>query len=399
MKPRQSLVEIFSTFLRLESDQITGWLTSQRLQRSMLACLRDTPSNQTDDRWARYWHELWEQQAHPLAADHLTAYLQETCYWVARKMALGFADRMAMADFFQIAIARVPNLLKHFKAHYSQSFKTYAELGFKNSLKDWLRVQQQVEVCTDWALLYRLSRKRLIEALQGAALNQSTIAQYVLAWDCFRELIAVDDSRLNALKVPDAVTWQTIAATYNAERSSQLGTSSAAASPELLEQWLLTCARMVRDFLSPGMVSADAPKTGQFAGSLLDTVSDDPQYTPLETLMAQEEELTRQAQLAQVNMVLIRAIATLTAEEQHLLGSYYNQEWTQTQLAQQLGMEQYQVSRQLGRLRRSLLKKLVQWSQETLHIALTPDVVDSMSLTLEEWLSQTMQAKGRNAPE
>ena len=313
--------------------------------------------------------------------------------------ALGFADRMAMADFFQIAIARVPNLLKHFKAHYSQSFKTYAELGFKNSLKDWLRVQQQVEVCTDWALLYRLSRKRLIEALQGAALNQSTIAQYVLAWDCFRELIAVDDSRLNALKVPDAVTWQTIAATYNAERSSQLGTSSAAASPELLEQWLLTCARMVRDFLSPGMVSADAPKTGQFAGSLLDTVSDDPQYTPLETLMAQEEELTRQAQLAQVNMVLIRAIATLTAEEQHLLGSYYNQEWTQTQLAQQLGMEQYQVSRQLGRLRRSLLKKLVQWSQETLHIALTPDVVDSMSLTLEEWLSQTMQAKGRNAPE
>ena len=64
-------------------------------------------------------------------------------------MALGFADRAAIADFFQIAIARVPHRLKHFKARYSQSFKTDAELGFKNNLKDWLRVQQQVEVGTD----------------------------------------------------------------------------------------------------------------------------------------------------------------------------------------------------------------------------------------------------------
>ena len=398
MKPRQSLVEIFSTFLRLESDQITGWLTSQRLQRSMLACLRDAPSNQTDDRWARYWHKLWEQ-AHPLAADHLTAYLQETCYWVARKMALGFADRMAMADFFQIAIARVPNLLKHFNARYSQSFKTYAELGFKNSLKDWLRVQQQVEVCTDWALLYRLSRKRLLEALQGAALPPTTIEQYLLAWDCFRELVAVDDLRINVLKGPDAQTWQAIAVAYNAERSSQLRLPTTAASPELLEQWLLKCARTVRDFLNPSVTSADAPNLGQRVGSILDTVSDDPKYAPMESLLAQEEELARQAQLAQLNMILTRAIESFTAEERHLLGSYYNQEWTQAQIAQQLGMEQYQVSRQLGRLRRSLLKKLAQWSQETLHITLTPAVVDAMSLTLEEWLSQTMQAKGRNAQE
>ncbi|XGV98355.1 MAG: sigma-70 family RNA polymerase sigma factor [Leptolyngbya sp. BL-A-14] len=387
MKPRQGLVEIFSTFLQLESDRSMGWLTNQRLRRSMMACLQEASQNQADDVWARYWHRLWEQQSHPLAAAHLTAYLQETCYWVARKMALGFADRSAMADFFQVAIARVPNLLKHFNARYSQSFKGYAELVFKNSLKDWLRVQQQVEVCTDWALLYRLSRKRLLAALQGAALNPSTIEQYILAWDCFRELVGVDDSRMNALKCPDEQTWQAIAATYNAERLP----NSPAVSPAVLEQWLLKCAKTVREFLHPNVLSADAPKLGQSGGSILDTVSDDPKHAPLERLITQEEELTRQTQLVQLSAVLSHALAALTAEERHLLWTYYKQEWTQTQIAKQFGLEQYQVSRQLGRIRRSLLKQLAQWSQEALHISPTPDVVDAMSLALEEWLSQAMK--------
>lgn len=392
MQPRQSLVEIFSTFLRLESDRITGWITDQRLQRSITDCLQELPPNQTDDFWARYWHRYWEQHAHPLAEAHLTAHLQETCYWVARKMALGFADRTAMADFFQIAIVRVPSLLKHFNARYSQSFKNYAEFAFKNSLKDWLREQQQIEVCTDWALLYRLSRKRLLEALQWAALQPSTIEQYVLAWDCFRELVGVDDSSMNALKRPGTQTWQAIATAYNAERLNQLNLS-AAASPELLEQWLLKCAKTVREFLHPSVISADAPKLGQRVGSILDTASDDPKHAPLERLLTQEEELTRQAQLAQLSAVLSDAIETLTAEERHLLWSYYKQEWTQTEIAKQFGMEQYQVSRQLGRIRRSLLKKLAQWSQETLHIAPAPDVVEAMSLALEEWLSQTMKSE------
>ena len=389
MKSRQSLVEIFSTFLQLESDHITGWLTNQRLRRSMTACLQEAP-RQTDDFWARYWHRLWEQ-SHPLAEAHLTAHLQETCYWVARKMALGFSDRTDMADFFQIAIVRVPSLLRHFNARYSQSFKTYAEFAFKNSLKDWLREQQQIEVCTDWALLYRLSRRRLLEALQWAALQPSTIEQYVLAWDCFRELVGVDDSRMNALKRPGTQTWQAIAAAYNAAAIACQVNLSAAASPELLEQWLLKCARTVREFLHPSVISADAPKLGQSVGSILDTLGDDPKHTPMERLLTQEEELTRQAQLAQVSAVLTRAIETLPPEERHLLWSYYKQEWTQTEIAKQFGMEQYQVSRQLGRIRRSLLKKLAQWSQEALHIAPTPDVVETMSLALEEWLSQTMK--------
>jgi DNA-binding transcriptional regulator LsrR (DeoR family) len=59
---------------------------------------------------------------------------------------------------------------------------------------------------------------------------------------------------------------------------------------------------------------------------------------------------------------------------------------TQQQIAQQLGVKQYTVSRQLTKIKKTLLMELAQWSQKTLHIPVQSDVIDSMSNSLEEWL-------------
>jgi RNA polymerase sigma factor (sigma-70 family) len=390
MQPRQDVIEIFSTFLRLESDRVTGWIADRRLQRSMAAAIQvtDVPTA-SPQLWALHWHHSW--QTSPLAAAHLSAYLQETCYWVAAKMARNQRQVSWVADLFQVAILRVPKLLQNFNPQYSASLKKYAELGFENSLKDWLRVQQQVEVCSDWALLYRLSRKRLGSALQGAGWSPVQIGQATLAWDCFQELTAVNQTGINALGRPNDSTWQAIALAYNTERFSQAG--AAASNPEQIEQWLLTCARLVRQFLKPGIVSADAPRLGQESGSQMDDLVDE-NPSPIGLLLQQEEDATRQQYLGQLQRVLSEALTTLSPPEIALLQQYYRDHLTQTDIAHQQSVPQYQVSRDLKRIRKAMLKKVAQWSQETLHIPPSASVVDAMSTTVEEWLRVNFKGDG-----
>ena len=394
MRLRKSIVEIFSTFLKLEADRVSEWVVSPGLRRRMESLIQKHPDTISVNHWALYWHQIWQEAPTSPAQDHLAAHLQETGYWVAYKMSLRFADRATLADFFQIAIVRLPKLLQRFNPQYNRSLQSFAEMVFKDSLVDWLRVQHKVEVCSDWALLYRISRRRLSYVLQAAGLGQTTIQQYIFAWECFREQVAIAPAEPNRLKALDTTTWEAITAAYNASRLSQVNPNAAVSRPAQVEQWLTQSAQLVRQFLQPQTIAADAPLPGQDSGRLLDALADETQVAPLELLLNEEEEIRRQQQLDQISQLLTGAIAELDEAAQSLLQAYYSQERTQTEIAQQLGLKQYQVSRQLERVRRSLLKKLAQWSQETLHITLTPDVVDAMSQTLEEWLWQTLQQLG-----
>ncbi len=398
MMSRQGIVAIFSTFLQFAGDRTTGWITDSRLQRSMTTCVEQVSSNQSETFWALYWHRVWQQSDPPnrMATAHLFAYLQETCYWVTRKIVRNTTERTLIPDLFQVAIARVPNLIKHFQPNRTQNLKGYAELGFKNALKDWFRTQQQVEICTDWSLLYRSSRKQLVKALQSKGISSLRVEQCVLSWECFRELVTTHNLRLNELKCPDAATWEAIATAYNSERLSQLSSSTPACSATTLEQWLTTCAQTIREYLSPRVVPIPDLRPGQDSDQGWE-IPDSSNPSPLEFFQNREEEEDRQQQMAQLQSVLVDAVAALEDQSRALLQAYYGEDLTQTQIAKQLGIKQYQVSRKLEHIRRSLLQTIVQWSQETLHISPTPDVVDRMSISLEEWLNQMMRAEGNES--
>ncbi len=380
MQSRKDVVEIFSTFLRLEADRPAGWLVDGRLRRRMTEMQDLIPDRSSRD-WSLYWHEVWQTDQASGAEPHLTAYLQETCYWVARRIATNQRNLSWLADFFQIAIVRVPRLLHYFKPEYSSSLKKYAELGFENSLKDWLRVQQQVEVCSDWTLLHRLSRRRLQNALTQSGRTATAIAQYTLAWDCYQELTAT--LKANARPMDD--TWSAIADAYNADRLAQVGPGTPIATAAELEQWLLTCATAVRQFLKPAILSADAPFSDESSFHPLDFIAD-PHPSPIDQWIIQDEETLRSQQHQQLQAVLAETIASLSEPEKNLLQDYYSGQMTQVDMAKKLGIQQYQVSRQLERVRRSILKKIILWVQKNLHTSPTPSVVESMSHSLEVWL-------------
>ena len=391
MRTRQTLLENFSTFLQFQGDVFKDWVTDPKLRRSMQAGLSQFPQEESEVFWILYWHRIWQTQPSSLAAAHMTAYLQETCYWTARKLALKLTGNYSIADFFQTAIACTDKVLKNFNPQLSPNLKSYAELVLSGVIKNQVEKQQEIGICTDWALLHKTSHKRLVEALQSAGETREAIDRYVLAWNCFKALYAPSSVQpARRLGKPSDEIWQAIAQVYHAEQVSQLSTtqpcSPESLNPESLEKWLLSCAKAVRSFLYPTKISIHTPIPGQETGELLDHLPDS-QDSLLAEAIAKEEIEAYETQSSQISQILAEALTQLDREAQTLLNLYYQQRLTQQQIAQQLGAKQYAISRRLNRLRQTLLMTLARWSQDTLHIPLTSPVLDSMSHTLEEWLT------------
>ncbi|BAZ10262.1 hypothetical protein NIES4071_20770 [Calothrix sp. NIES-4071] len=385
MQPRQSIIEIFSTFALFDTDRFSAWATDAKLRRSIKNCLEHSPQAETDKVWALYWHKIWQAESNPLAAAHISAYLQEVCYWTAKKMTLNFKSQCSIADCFQIAIARVPKILKNFNSELGSNLKSYAELAFEGFIKDSLRLHHEADICSDWALLHKISRKRLIGALSNAGYNSQMISSYILAWECFKELYTSVGKRTRVLNKPDTSTWLRIADLYNVQQSSQLMCTSKA-TPESVEKWISSCHAAARNYLFPKMVSADAPLVGQETGNLLDILPTSEDTSLLMQIITQEEQTNRQKRQVELTQVLTNAIASLDTQSQQLLQVYYSQQLTQQQIAEKFEIKQYTVSRRLTSIKRALLLALTNWSTNNMHIKSTPDVLDAVSKSLEEWL-------------
>ena len=385
MQPRQGIVEIFSTFVQFDVDKFSGWITDPKLRRSIKQCVEKSPSQESDTFWALYWYQVWHERSSSVALAHLSAYLQETCYWSARKFALNFKGDSAFPDYFQIAIAHLAKILKTFNPEYSSHLKSYAQLAFKRIIKDELRLRRETDICSDVALLHKLSRKRLVKSLQNMGFNTQNIESYVLAWECFKELYTSDNTKIRQFTKPDTQTWEAIKNLYNKERLSQLSSPTPAVDGQTIEKWLLSAASSARNFLYPKVVSADSPLKDGEGSSLLDILPGDVETSLITEIIEQEETTNIRLQQAQLNQLLQQAITALDDESQQLLQAYYSEQVTQKEIAAKLNIKQYTVSRRLSSIKKSLLLTLTQWSQNTLHITPKSDVIDAINTSLEEW--------------
>jgi RNA polymerase sigma factor (sigma-70 family) len=386
MRPRHSILELFSTFLQFAGDSAGGWVVDAKLRRSMQTCLEQASQPEVSDSfWALYWHKLWQTEHSQLAANHLAAYLQEVCYWSARKLALNLPRGESIADFFQIAIARINRVLQGFNPQQGSELTRYASLAFSNIIKDTLRMRQEVEICTDWALLHKVSRKRLTEALQQFGLSSPGVDGHVLAWQCFQALYGPAEAKsTRKLSKPSSQTFAQISQLYNQQRTA-IHPSLEKTDAVLIEQWLMACGKAVRSYLYPHLVSADAQPDPE-GGTFLDQFESTFQDATLASVIEQEEESQRRDQRYQVNAILLRTLVKLDLASQRLLQAYYGEGLTQQQIAQQFDLKQYTVSRRLTNIRQTLLRSLGEWSQTILHHSLDSDVLNSMSLVLEDWL-------------
>jgi RNA polymerase sigma factor (sigma-70 family) len=389
MRSRQSITELFTTFLQLDADRAIGWATDAQLRRNLLNCqARLSQPENSENFWISYWYKLWQKQPESLARGHLSAYLQEVCYWAANKTVTHFTSaQYTLSDCFQIAISRVDKVLKGFKPQMGFHLKNYASTIFSSELKEMLRQQNEIDITTNWRLLRRLTQKRLVESLQNVGLSADTIERYVLAWKCYLSLYAPQQpTGSRKLARPDDATWQAIAELYNSQRSTQLSQPLSECSAQTIEKWLLSCAKAVRAYLYPNLTSLNASVDDDNSREFQDILPQLQQESFLTEILAQEELADRQSQQSQISAVLVAALNKLDGEAQKIIQIYYSQGLTQQQIAQQLGIKQYTISRRLGKAKDSLLLNLATWSKESLHISLNSQVLNYMSTVLEEWL-------------
>jgi RNA polymerase sigma factor (sigma-70 family) len=301
----------------------------------------------------------------------------------------GFTStQYTISDCFQVAIAGIDKVLKGFNPQQGYNLKNYASITFSNLIRELLRQRQEVDICSDWALLRKLSQKRLEESLKNAGLTKDTIVRYVLAWNCFKTLyVPSQASSTRRLSKPERKSWEKIVKLYQQESKGKLPESEEVVTPETLEKWLTACVKAARAYLYPSVTSINQPRSGEGSGEIVDNLPGEVDDSLLTEMIVEEEQAYRNQQQSQISQVLLEAINHLDPDERKLLELYYAQKATQTEMAQQLGTKQYNVSRKLSKARKTLLKSLAQWSKETLHISLTSDVLNGISAVLEEWLA------------
>lgn len=389
MRQRKDLIEIFSTFLQFEGDRPQNWAIDPRLNRSMARSLQTEPDG-SEDFWATYWLRQYARHggtnpALQQPSSHLSAYLQETCFWaVSRVMPRVGSIQTSLADCFQVAICDVPKLLQAFDPAKPTSLKAYANTVFGNCLRDRLRQQKEIDFCSEWGLLQKTSRKRLLDALIASNCDPAMRDRYYLAWQALTSNYSPDKSpKLRTIAAPDAQMWQAIELFYN--RECKAFPQLTAATAKELEKWLLDAAKKVRGYLYPTVSSLNVKKGEDTEADWeSDLVGDE--FSPMAALEEREARAERQTQQQQMVTVLEAAIASLDEPARQLLTLYYRDRETQQNIAQKLDLPQYTVSRKLTKARENLLKAILLWRQNTLHIAPTSDVVSSISALLEEWL-------------
>ena len=381
MNPRNNLIEIFSTFLQFEKDRFAGWTTDAKLRRSMIACQKQIPQETSDNFWALYWYKIWSSQSPRIAKEHLFAYLQESCYWSSAKAANTFASiQYSLSDCFQIAIAKFDKVLNGFNLNSGFRLKNYASATFGSIIRDTLRQRHEVDICSVWGLLRKTSQKRLIESLQESGLPKDTIVAYIVVWNGFKTFYApTQASSTRQLPRPDDKTWSAIAQFYTKQTNSAIDNQT-------IEAWLLNCAKAIRKYLYPSVISINAPAGDDNSFEWVDNLSAKEHESLLNEIIATEEEQTQLSQQSEINAVLLSTITQLEPEIQQILQLYYAEGLTQQQIAKQLEVKQYTVSRRLSKTKEKLLRTYAKWSEEKLHISLTSDILKNTNTVMEEWL-------------
>jgi RNA polymerase sigma factor (sigma-70 family) len=386
MQPRDRLIDLFSTFALLEDDRFRRWIDDPRLQRSMQRQLSNPVDSPTEERgWAIYWHLAYPK--HPLAQSHLTAYLQEVCFWTAQEMTRRLqSPQYTLADYFQIANSEIPRVFKSFGADRGSSFKSYAKLVLTNALKDLLRQRQAADVCSDWSLLRKVSKKRIGEVLLHRGVTEPDTAQYQFAWFCFKTLYIPPETSSQKLPPPDPTVWQAIVELYNIKRQHQLVVPGVALTAAQIEVRLTKLAQWTRSYLYPSVDSLNRSKPEPGTGEVQDDLTDTTHDSLLDAAIDREEVQQRVSQQTDLHAVLTQALANLRPELQEILQLFYRDGLSQQELSTQLQMSQPTVSRRLKEAEKLLLSVLLTWIESQLNKIPDPNELKTISTTLKEWL-------------
>lgn len=395
----------FVNFLIFKEDNLYEWVTDRKSEQKMIAFFQKkfnfnvleenehSNENVSEDEYLNenfislYLFKTWKKQPESVVKQFLLAYLQESCYWAVESIykaikhqtkSVGAYCKYSLRDCFYMGIDKTYKVLEKFSIGKSLTLKSYAKKRFWTLLRDELRERRETNICTDWSLLRKLNPGRIKKNLKNRGYCESSIAQYILAWQCFVEIYVPNQGNSTTrLNEPRPNTWKEIATLYNTRRMHCLNSPGSECQPETIKQWLIDCVRIEREHYH-----IKNEKLFNFGDelSLPNDVLEVSERLEVDSIFLKE-------QAPVIETFLKRTLNNLKPEQQQLLSLYYGREKiSQAKIGEQFGMKQYQVARKLKQIISQMTIALSKWSKDQLNITLTSERLNDISELLKCWL-------------
>lgn len=385
IKERTNVVDLFSTFIQWGDHNSSSWQAEPRLNRNMSRLMQQWP-DRSKQQWEAFWHRQWSLERYPMSQGHLYAYLQEPCYLVARELVAYYPSQYgySVADYFNYGVIRFESLLQKYDPQTNANFGGFSVTFLRRRIRDELRGIHKGFGQTQWSLLFRSSPKRIKEALNVAGILDELQEQHLLAVECYVEIYEpIKRKPKGKILEPLPETWAQITEAYNA-------LVPIPADSKTIQKWVKKTGQSLYSYLAPRQESLNEylPNSKQERMDYLEA--------PSELSSAEDEgndsfdySSTHQKILAWVK----ERLATLDLSQYRLnpktfeiLQLYHGRNLKQSAIAKQLGINQSNISRILGKVNKILTEDFIEWSANNLDYTVQADNLEQISEALTQCL-------------
>lgn len=382
IKARTNLVDLFSTFIQQGDRNSYYWQAKPHLHRNMSRMVQQWP-DRSKQQWEAYWHQRWTVDRYPVSQGHLYAYLQEPCYRVASELVAYYPNRYGYtaADYFHYGSICFEGFLKKYDPQINTNFGGFAVTFLRWRVRDELRKIDKGFGKTQWSRLLNSKPARLQDALTRAGILDELQEQYLLAVECFVEIYKpIKRMPKGKILEPLPETWVKITEAYNV-----LG--HAPETQEAIKKWVQRTGQALSDYCNPRQESLNVELPGS-EQQRLDFLADS-------TVVEEEDDdsfdysSTHQKILAWVK----ERLATLELSQYRLnpktfeiLQLYHGRKLKQSAIAKQLGINQSNISRILGKVNKILTEDFIEWSANNLDYTVQADNLENISEALTQCL-------------
>ncbi len=398
MNKRVTIVKKFCTFLSFSASlqKLTcQWVVEAKLERNIQKKVQ-MYSEPTVEFWARHFLEIVqrtsgnqtrganENKQKSIAEEHLSAYLQEACYWAAYKIQKQFFSihyKYSLQDLFQIGnlFVSVPGkLVKNFNLEYQHSLENHATVAVYRFIRDKIytnHTEAKREKYSDYGLLKDLSNKELKEALASQGINTNQFDLYCLARQCF-DIICQPQQRQGScnLEPPRHSDLIQIVELYN-QQINQLKLPETSVDINIIQEMLSTCILAARNYRTKPVLSLKN-----------DDIFSEDVPTLCNTLIQIEER-------EQIESIIEEIFIDIPDVGQTMFKLWLGLNITQTEVATVLKnnhpelLHQHKLAQNFSKYNRDILKSFVQqWNQLHPEIVLNDKNIENIQNNLNECL-------------
>lgn len=384
MRKRITLEEKYSTFIEVDGVKdypYIGWISDDRLARNIKKFSEN--DRQINEQYfsiyllkiARQNHNQESQKIpNPLIArHHLSAYLEENCYYQAREIyrkLQPYNYNVTKVGIFLMAreVAANPETFKDYNSSLS-SFSTYAGNKIYEKVIDKLRQGRDEEKYSDTGLLRHISLTKFQESLNLADIKEEEKKRCLLALKCFKKkYLPTEKQGNNKLKPPSE---------KDLEGFTKLYQNLSPEKEKITGKEILRLLDICLEALKRARKKTFIPLDGiEIEKDWENVTNNNPIY--------QQESLELQQQ---IHIVLVGLIQNFPDKAKKIFELEFGLNITQEDVGEYfLRITQGSVNKQIKTQRKKILKAVGIWSQDNWQITLSSEQLKVIDKELKPYL-------------